>query len=114
MINVRLDILEKLAEAIENNSAIAFVGSGLSIESGLPNWKEVLLLLASNIRNDKPDELEAARKAIDENRLLNAATLISDNVEAKDIFRDKIATEFLFSYHNAQKHYNLCSIIKLL
>lgn len=80
--NMPILIPDELVKAVENRrSVVAFVGSGLSRAVGLPSWSELLRDLVEVARPSVPlqnvSDLNAAVRAIDEGRFINAATLIS-------------------------------------
>ena len=53
----REEFVKKFAEKCKNNSAAIFLGAGMSVDAGLPSWKNLFLPLAEemdiNIENTK-------------------------------------------------------------
>ena len=52
----------ELANAIRARNALLFVGAGVSMNLGIPSWKELTAHMAGRLGID-PDEMEAARAA---------------------------------------------------
>ena len=48
---MKIDFPKDLVNAISENEAIAVIGSGLSLSSGLLTWKNLLLKLVSSCKN---------------------------------------------------------------
>ena len=100
MVRITRGEVEELAEAIEKDNAVAFVGSGISMQPGtpnggkLPNWEEMLRTLANGCSGSQDEKIKAVNDAIDAGRFLNAATLIRDilggDEEADDRFKKRI------------------------
>jgi len=82
-----LSLLERgLMDAINTGRCIAVVGSGPSIEMGLPNWRQLAEgLLADMERQGSPSDLKAMMARIDSNEL-PAAFSIAGRVLGKDMY----------------------------
>ena len=48
-----IDSIKKIREARENNQLIVFVGAGVSHNSGIPTWWELIKKIAEKIGYDK-------------------------------------------------------------
>ncbi|EID0715675.1 hypothetical protein LA284_000677, partial [Vibrio vulnificus] len=42
---MEFEVPQELNEAVKNNKLVIFVGAGLSVNCGLPNWKDIVLEL---------------------------------------------------------------------
>ena len=45
----REEFVKKFAEKCKNNSAAIFLGAGMSVDAGLPSWKNLFLPLAEEM-----------------------------------------------------------------
>ena len=55
---------QELIDALKENRAIAIVGSGLSIAAGGPSWQDLLLGVAAEAQETKPEWMEDIKPAI--------------------------------------------------
>ncbi len=62
---MKLNIPGELRDAIEKENLVVFVGAGLSINSGFPNWNNIVLdlLLENKEYINKAEDLYNALKA---------------------------------------------------
>ena len=55
--------IKHLRQAIEDNSLILFVGAGISVDSGLPNWSQLIELFRQELGLDTEDEKDPLKIA---------------------------------------------------
>src|ERR1035438_1485060 len=70
-----------LVDAINGNHAIAFVGSGISVPSGAPSWRELLyelLATAEDLPLQSKNPLLVAMQHIERNDYIEAASIIAN------------------------------------
>ena len=73
-----------LLRLIQQRDAILFVGSGISMWSGLPNWKQLLIGLADECLS-LGGSIGAARKALEKNDMVSAADQLCDQLSPLEI-----------------------------
>ena len=72
--NLQIDNARRLFEASHNNDLVIFVGAGVSINSGVPDWRELI----QEFKKSLPDSV------INENDYLKIAQLYKESVPSGD------------------------------
>ncbi|WP_372518489.1 SIR2 family protein [Candidatus Ruminimicrobiellum ovillum] len=77
-----LTSIKKIQESIEHNKLIIFVGAGVSQNSGLPSWSELVKILAKEIGMEKniniPENLKSKLSENEINELNNSLNFSAD------------------------------------
>lgn len=74
-----------LVREIADRRALVFVGSGISksAQHGMPTWPELLLTLSGKLQ--KKVDKDLVKSLVKQNRLLDAAQIITDGIERADL-----------------------------
>ena len=95
----KVDALEPLIRAIAFGDAVIFVGAGVSMDAGLPNWKQFLKECCDAARGnaiDQPD-VQFVENMIDGGEFLLAAEILQNMLRSDlpHLIRERFASEHL-------------------
>lgn len=70
-----IDSIKKIREAQENNQLIVFVGAGVSHNSGIPTWWELIKKIAEKIGYDKCNSSQKEKELVPKRNVRNVMNL---------------------------------------
>ncbi len=75
--------IEPLLKSIKNNKAVVYVGAGVSISSGFPDWKRLIEEVLTPMKNNKKYSTRIASEFYEKNDFVMAAELIELQEEGR-------------------------------
>ena len=104
--NVQLTNAKRIYEASKNNSLVILVGAGISNNSGIPTWSELIMAL----KKDLPDDIKSENDALKVAQLyLNTYGKVNLNNKVKQILKSGTAIPNVL--HEAIFELQPCNII---
>lgn len=97
--------IEPLLKSIKNHKAVIYVGAGVSISAGFPDWKKLIDEILTPLEKEKKYNLRLARKFYEANDFVMAAELIDSQTD--DRLSKFIGEKFKVRHDPSPIHYEL-------
>lgn len=102
---IQFDDIEPLLKSIQNRKSVIYVGAGVSISAGFPDWKKLIDEVLTPLEKENKYSLKLARKFYETNDFVMAAELIDS--QSEDKVSKYIGEKFKERHEPSPIHYEL-------